>query len=153
MSSSNSEFVAIDPFDFAQAINDFELSLLNSNSSESVLPLDPVPLPKVNTVINSAPGFSKIDSLRHRISRVEALFGIHQFTFWKVKPDQAVSILTDLCRDILDSTISEGVFTVVQRLHNKFPGVLVQVPSAELKQLILAKSEEFKGRGFLVTPD
>ena len=116
------------------AIHDFDLELLDS-------------VPKS---VDSVPSVLKYDSLKLRISEIENALGIYQFAFWKTTAQNSIAIISSLCRDVLEISVTEKDFSVVRQLDHRRSGVLLRVSSFIIKDKVLSNADVFRSRGFHV---
>ena len=122
---------------------DFNLSLLGPvDESESVA--------ETTSVDDSSCSALCRDSMKHRVSEIEDLLGVHQFAFWRASPSAAIPLIVSLCRNELGLRVERADFTLVRVLDRRRYGVLLRVPTAVLKRQILAAKDILKLRGYLV---
>lgn len=93
---------------------------------------------------------SKFQLLASRVCDLEEQLGIFNFAIWRMPVKNASRILVNLCKDILNIECCVDNFKVVRELNSKRPGVLVRVPSFEMKKLILEHRQQFLLRGYHV---
>ncbi|XP_043469444.1 uncharacterized protein LOC122510651 [Leptopilina heterotoma] len=83
-----------------------------------------------------------------RIVDIEESLGIYQFAFWRVPFGTAARTICDLCSSILQIPFDISDFKIIRRLDSKRKGVIVRVPSVELKRTILTLKHIFLYRGY-----
>ena len=130
--------------DFTQSIADFDLSVFSSVQDST----------EVHTSLSNEIGhqtetlvFTKTDSLAFWVSQIEEQLGIFYLSFWGLRADRAVEVLSSICRDQFDWGVLDSDFIVVQRLSSRRVGVLIRLSSLDLKQrikLLLIKNYSFE---------
>ena len=83
--------------DFAQAIADFDLSILNSSYDSIEVPIGQNSEARRESVL---PIFTETDSLVFRISQIEEQLGVFNLVFWGVQADRASEFLSTLCKNL-----------------------------------------------------
>ena len=107
-------------------------------------------LDSVPKSVDSVPSVLKYDSLKLRISEIENALGIYQFAFWKTTAQNSIAIISSLCRDVLEISVTEKDFSVVRQLDHRRSGVLLRVSSFIIKDKVLSNADVFRRRGFHV---
>ena len=112
--------------EFAQAVEDFELSWLDSPSPSSS-----------SSMVACVGRKLRRDSLVVPVSELEDRLGVHHVAVWNDLSTKAIAAVVRVFKDLDGPSVCARDFHIVRRLGGKRRGVLLRVSSVELKTRIL----------------